>query len=550
MCSSDLLSFKEELHEELKRKHPRVTPVMLEKELGRYTKGLLAHKTVKELESLGAEVVYRPCDITDEKSIHEAIGEIGKKYGKIDVVVHGAGLEESKSLANKKIDMFSLVFDVKVDGCFNLIKSASSFGLRSLVFFSSVAGRFGNIGQTDYSAANDLLNKYAAWIVRNMPGTKALSVNWSGWAGVGMATKETIKKIFEEAGIDLIPLSVGVPMVRQEMLYAGEETEVVIAGSLGFLNQQNQIVPASRSVAAQAAQSALEQKKECFALLDRVSFHETERRLEIERKLLLEKDLYLSDHAIEGIPVFPGVMGLEAFAEAARLFFPGLSLVAMEQVKFNQALKIFKGKPVDMRVLVSSLPSADGKVCATVKLVSDFIGPNGQKMGDTRIHFEATLVLGKIGEAPAAISIPQSENIVMMDRPQIYEVLFHGPLFQVCETVCFASKQGALAQMKCDIGSLVKDMTPVWKVQPLWIELGFQAAGLYEYLDTKRFGLPHTIERISFYLPESHDPKQISCIAVPASTWNEESLFNMQVLHAGKVVLDIQGYSTVTQVSQ
>ena len=50
---------------------------------------------------------------------------------------------------------FDLVFDVKADGFFNLLRAARGMPLGATVAFSSVAGRFGNAGQTDYSAANN-----------------------------------------------------------------------------------------------------------------------------------------------------------------------------------------------------------------------------------------------------------------------------------------------------------------------------------------------------------------------------------------------------------
>ena len=54
---------------------------------------------------------------------------------------------------------FDLVFDVKVDGWFHLLRALGDTPIGTALVFSSIAGRFGNGGQTDYSAANDLLCK-------------------------------------------------------------------------------------------------------------------------------------------------------------------------------------------------------------------------------------------------------------------------------------------------------------------------------------------------------------------------------------------------------
>ena len=62
------------------------------------------------------------------------------------------------------------MFDVKSDGWFNLMKAIGDLPLGATVAFSSVAGRFGNLGQTDYAAANDLLCKLASAMRTTRPG--------------------------------------------------------------------------------------------------------------------------------------------------------------------------------------------------------------------------------------------------------------------------------------------------------------------------------------------------------------------------------------------
>ena len=66
--TQELDDFKRSLHDTLKQKHDRVTPVMLEREFSKYTRGITAYHTVQELEALGAHVSYYHCDVTDEKT--------------------------------------------------------------------------------------------------------------------------------------------------------------------------------------------------------------------------------------------------------------------------------------------------------------------------------------------------------------------------------------------------------------------------------------------------------------------------------------------------
>ena len=108
---------------------------------------------------------------------------------------------------------YDLVFDVKADGWFNVLHAARRHAARRDVAFSSVAGRFGNAGQTDYSAANDLLCKSCSAACAARVRTCArIAIDWTAWAGIGMATRGSIPKMMEAAGIDMLPPEAGVPV--------------------------------------------------------------------------------------------------------------------------------------------------------------------------------------------------------------------------------------------------------------------------------------------------------------------------------------------------
>ena len=88
----------------------------------------------------------------------------------IDVLLHCAGLEISHYLPDKPQRECDLVFDVKAHGWFNLLQALGDAEIGTAIGFSSIAGRFGNAGQTDYAAANDLLCKSVSAFRRDRPG--------------------------------------------------------------------------------------------------------------------------------------------------------------------------------------------------------------------------------------------------------------------------------------------------------------------------------------------------------------------------------------------
>ena len=89
--------------------------------------------------------------------------------------------------------------------------------LGAAVVFSSIAGRFGNGGQTDYSAANDLLCKSISSFRTTRPGTRGIAIDWTAWSGIGMAARGSIPIVMKEAGIDMLAPEAGIPVVRREL---------------------------------------------------------------------------------------------------------------------------------------------------------------------------------------------------------------------------------------------------------------------------------------------------------------------------------------------
>ena len=110
------------------------------------------------------------------------------------------------------------MFDVKAHGWLNLLAALAAAGTApaSAVAFSSIAGRFGNGGQTDYSAANDLLCKSISNL-RRSGTTRGVAIDWTAWADIGMASRGSIPTVMKAAGIDMLPPEVGIPAVHREL---------------------------------------------------------------------------------------------------------------------------------------------------------------------------------------------------------------------------------------------------------------------------------------------------------------------------------------------
>ena len=137
--------------------------------------------------ALGAAVEYHALDVSDADRFAKLIADIYARCGRIDLVLHGAGVIEDRQLVDKTDPSIDRVFDTKVDSAFTLYRALDPATLKAAVFFTSLAGRFGNRGQADYAAANEVINRLAWRMAAEWPRVRVLSINWGPWARVGMA---------------------------------------------------------------------------------------------------------------------------------------------------------------------------------------------------------------------------------------------------------------------------------------------------------------------------------------------------------------------------
>jgi NAD(P)-dependent dehydrogenase (short-subunit alcohol dehydrogenase family) len=153
------------------------------------------------------------------------IATIRRDHGRLDGVIHAAGVLEDGLVRNKPQAAFDRVYDTKVQGARNLLAELGA-DVRFVVFFSSVAALYGNAGQTDYAAANDWLDVLARTAPACRQGPRLRSIAWGPWANVGMVSPE-LERAYRARGVELIDPQVGVAECIDEIVY-GERTHVAL----------------------------------------------------------------------------------------------------------------------------------------------------------------------------------------------------------------------------------------------------------------------------------------------------------------------------------
>ena len=203
-------------------------PIEIDREVSKVLVDREIRDNLAKLSATGATVDYRACDVRDEASFGALIDSLYAAHGRIDAVLHAAGVIEDKLLADKTAESFERVLGTKLDAAFVLSQKLKPDTLKTLTFFTSVAGRYGNRGQSDYAAGNEVLNRLAWQLHRQWPGVRVSAMNWGPW-DAGMAS-EGVKAALRERGMEPIPLADGCRFYLEELAYAAPGQVEVVAG--------------------------------------------------------------------------------------------------------------------------------------------------------------------------------------------------------------------------------------------------------------------------------------------------------------------------------
>jgi malonyl CoA-acyl carrier protein transacylase len=443
-------------------------------------------KNLTDLKQLGSRVEYVQLDVRDAEALGQVIDGIYRRYGRLDGVIHGAGIIEDKLLQDKSWESFDRVFGTKTDSVYALSKKLRSESLRFLALFSSVAGCFGNVGQCDYTAANEVMNKLACYLDQRWPA-RVLSINWGPWSGGGMATEE-VQRQFAERGVPLVHPQQGADAFERELQKGSKGDAEVILGDGPWKTFRPPQEPRHETV------QLLPSLQGCQAVVRK------DESWEIIKRLDTSYDLYLLDHRLDGKPVLPATMAIEMMGEAALQGRPGWKVAEICDVRVLKGI-VLKENTAELRIIASPRRGAvrDPHILEIETSIEKVASP-GVK------YYSANTILRRSFPQPPAHPFPgKLTGGPFWTSPKgAYEAwLFHGPRFQCIEEILAISEQGMAATL---LPSSPRNTMAVrtdvnWVLDPVVVDGGLQLALLWarNYLDITI--LPSHFERICLFGP-------------------------------------------------
>ncbi|HCP47835.1 MAG TPA: hypothetical protein DIU15_17475, partial [Deltaproteobacteria bacterium] len=414
--------------------------------------------TLSSVEAAGVSVLYRSVDVRDRSAVASVVEEARSLFGPIRGLVHGAGVLRDRRIEDKTPEQFAAVVGTKLDGFDSLVRAAGVDELQFIALFTSVSGRFGRRGQSDYAAANQALVGLAAREAKRRPSCRVVALDWGPWAG-GMVTPG-LRREFEREGVGLIPLEDGARHFVAEVLTESVgATEVVIGAGL----------PRAPQATASGSDPTLVQ----------------------QHVLVPAEQAFLDHHRLQGKAVLPAAMMLEWFAQAVSTALPEAQLVGLEDFRVLSGLTMDSDRSsMNIEVRVGAGERRDGRWLLPLTLHGD----------SERVHAAATALLAD--EAPA---LPEpSEPVMGDDYPMGAEAayegrLFHGPELHVVTAIGGLADTGITTVLRRapEPPSWLDDKAPVaWATDPSVLDGCFQSVILWCWEHMSGPSLPSSIDRI------------------------------------------------------
>jgi acyl transferase domain-containing protein/acyl carrier protein len=427
-------------------------------ELGARVQEVLANREIRRaltaVERAGAQVRYEAVDVCDAQELGRTLDRVRTEWGPIAGVVHAAGVLADKKISEKTDEQFDRVFDTKVAGLRSLLAATADDPLKLLCVFSSISARCGNTGQADYAMANEVLAKVAESEHRRRPAMLVKSMAWGPWEG-GMVTPQ-LKRRFAELGVPMIPVAQGARMFADEMCSAQrDQVELVLGGE-----------PRSESLLADGEEAKVH---------------------ELELRVRRETHAYLEGHAIGGTPVVPVVLAAEWLSRGARCFRPGLSLVALHDLKVLKGIRLNSFDNGGDRFVIQGRQLQDSNGWM---LLLELRGPGGT------LHYSARAEMAAQDRAPKN-GLPDLPLDVWVGEPLYRDLLFHRGAFEVIEEMHGISDHGVSAQVR----GVKRAGWPgePWQTDVAALDGALQLAVLYGRRMLHHANLPTSIEELRSY---------------------------------------------------
>ena len=333
---------------------------------------------------------YIQCDINDRASMDEVIDRVLSRHGRLDMVMHGAGVQVSKALPRKTLGDFQRVVTTKLASLSHIYQACRQRGLDKRLHVHLLTSAFsylGNDGQPDYGAANEAMNRLAEQLNQVNPDTHWSSFAWLGWAGIGMtrgteyaalAANRRLRGVTREEGQHLFADAIAGPPASAINVILAEGEAAFYRPEIG--------APVVLSSPAVGTGPRTEGVTEWIVGAETMPF--------------------LADHLVRGVPTVPGAFLIAMAGDAAIKLLPQLKIVQFERTRFLRLVRAHGDRPAIVRAVAKVETSNEIETVVQVQILMDFIHKTGRVLGANLLHTEIYVRMARAVRLPVGLELP------------------------------------------------------------------------------------------------------------------------------------------------
>jgi acyl transferase domain-containing protein/NAD(P)-dependent dehydrogenase (short-subunit alcohol dehydrogenase family) len=318
----------------------------------------------KRLQAISGKYEYQSVDITSEEAIDQVVEAAYRKYGRVDLVLHGAGIQVSNALTKKSLSNFRRIIATKLGGLSHLYKACKKYGAEHRTHFHILTSAFsymGNDGQPDYGAANEAMARIAACMNSLDGGTHWSSMAWLGWAGVGMTRDSEFAALAAARGLRGVTKEEG-QQIFSAMMNGTPATPINVLLADGEIDYYKVAIQTSPPRVVPPLPSTVNVKHDYQVM---------------EREISVESAPYLVNHLVDGVPTLPGALIIDFVGDAAYQLRPDLKIIAFEQAFFRKFIKVYPNRKTQFRIESRIVSEDDQETVVNVSILSDFVHCSG-----------------------------------------------------------------------------------------------------------------------------------------------------------------------------
>ena len=181
--------------------------------IGRRSRSELSEAARERLERASGRLSYVSVEVVDASAMSGLVAGVVAGRGRLDGVIHAAGVLEEGLLPAADHDSFARAISPKVDGLHAIEAALRDLRDVPVIAFTSIAGVFGGVGQSAYAVANAAVDACVARMAENRP---ALSIAWPLWAGGGMSMDpRLVERMRRRSGLAPLPVPTGLAVIER-----------------------------------------------------------------------------------------------------------------------------------------------------------------------------------------------------------------------------------------------------------------------------------------------------------------------------------------------